>query len=132
MYSYVDVPLIAMMYASYELPDNVLDGTEQAGLFQPSEPPLRADAVLDTRMDMANEMNRAVSMRRLGIGLFMIFSFDIDGEFILVNHQSPFPHRIIREDIQNIQGYAVAVYGIDNIRKQFFPVDHATNIYQSC
>lgn len=93
-----------MMYSLYEFPDKVLDGTEQAGLFQLSDPPRRADAVLDTRMDMASERIRAVSMRKrkLGFGLFMIFSFDIDGEFILANHQGPFPSRIGFEDIQDI------------------------------
>jgi len=60
MYSYVDVPLIAMMYASYELPDNVLDGTEQAGLLQLSDPARRADAVLVSKRANKVDMSKLV------------------------------------------------------------------------
>ncbi len=60
MYSYVDVPLIAMIYASYELPDNVLDGSEQAGLLQLSDLPLRADAVLVSKRVRARAISKPV------------------------------------------------------------------------
>jgi len=61
MYSYDDVPLISMIYASYELPDNVLDGSAQAGLLQLSFPlDLRADAVLVSNSDRARVIIKLV------------------------------------------------------------------------
>ena len=102
MYSYDEVPLISIMYSSYELPDNVLDGSSQAGLLQLSELPLRADTLPVAIMDMAIERIRAESTPKLIFGLLIIFSFDIDIEFILANFQGPFPRRIRFEDIQDI------------------------------
>ena len=102
MYSYDEVPLISIMYSSYELPDNVLDGSSQAGLLQLSELPLRADTLPVDIMDMAIERIRAKSTPTLIFGLLIIFSFDIDSEFVLTNFQGPFPRRIRFEDIKNI------------------------------
>jgi len=61
MYSYVDVPLISMIYASYELPDNVLDGSVQAGLLQLSDLPLRADAVLGSKRARVRAISKPVT-----------------------------------------------------------------------
>ena len=85
MYSYVDVPLIAMMYCSYELPDNVLDGSEQAGLLQLSDPVRRADAVLVSNSDRVRVIIEPVMNIGVVFGLFMGFSWDIECEFVLAN-----------------------------------------------
>ena len=86
MYSYVDVPLIAMIYASYELPDNVLDGSSQAGLLHPSIPlDLRADTALVSNSDRVRVIIKPVMNIRMVFGLFMEFSWDIECKFVLAN-----------------------------------------------
>ena len=102
MYSYDDVPLISIMYSSYELPDNVLDGSSQAGLLQLSDPPLRADAVLVSNSDRVRVIIKPVLNIGVVFGLFMDISWDIECEFVLTNFQGPFPRRISFEDIQDI------------------------------
>jgi len=42
------------MYCSYELPDRVLDGSEQAGLLQPLFPPRRADTTFVSKKDITS------------------------------------------------------------------------------
>jgi len=75
MYSYVDVPLIAMMYSLYELPDNVLDGSEQAGLLHPSIPlDLRANTVLVSNSDRVRVIIKPVMNIGVVFDLFMGFS----------------------------------------------------------
>ena len=103
MYSYVDVPLIAMMYSSYELPDNVLDGSAQAGLLQPSIPlDLRADTVLVSNSGKMRAIIKPVMNIEVVFGLFMSLSRDIECEFGLTNLQSPFSRGIIVEDVEDV------------------------------
>ena len=84
MYSYVDVPLIAMMYASYELPDSVLDGSEQAGLLHPSIPlDLRADTVLVSNSGRVRAMIKPVMNIGVVFGLFMVISRYFKCKFVL-------------------------------------------------
>ena len=63
-----------MMYCSYELPDRVLDGSEQAGLFQLSGSALRADTTLVRKRARTMEMSNPEVKRRFDFGLFMVVS----------------------------------------------------------
>ena len=73
-----------MMYCSYELPDKVLEGSEQAGLLHPSIPlDLRADTVLVSNSDRVRVIIKPVTNIGGFLVLFMGFSWNIELEFVL-------------------------------------------------